>query len=224
MRWCARDWAAETAAEWGEDMQDYEQMPDEELIDRLREGETRITDYIMDKYKNLVRSKAGTMYLLGADREDLIQEGMIGLFKAIRDYDCGRDASFFTFAELCISRQMYSAVQAAGRKKHIPLNTYISLYSAGTEGSEEEENSILGVLEDRGLGPEELFIDRESVERLERQINEELSSFEKQVFELYITGMSYSQIAKLLGRDEKSTDNALQRLKGKIRRMIESSK
>lgn len=205
-------------------MQDYEQMPDEELIDRLREGETRITDYIMDKYKNLVRSKAGTMYLLGADREDLIQEGMIGLFKAIRDYDCGRDASFFTFAELCISRQMYSAVQAAGRKKHIPLNTYISLYSAGTEGSEEEENSILGVLEDRGLGPEELFIDRESVERLERQINEELSSFEKQVFELYITGMSYSQIAKLLGRDEKSTDNALQRLKGKIRRMIESSK
>lgn len=224
MRWCARDWAAETAAEWGEGMQDYEQMPDEELIDRLREGETRITDYIMDKYKNLVRSKAGTMYLLGADREDLIQEGMIGLFKAIRDYDCGRDASFFTFAELCISRQMYSAVQAAGRKKHIPLNTYISLYSAGTEGSEEEENSILGVLEDRGLGPEELFIDRESVERLERQINEELSSFEKQVFELYITGMSYSQIAKLLGRDEKSTDNALQRLKGKIRRMIESSK
>lgn len=224
MRWCARDWAAETAAEWGEGMQDYEQMPDEELIDRLREGETRITDYIMDKYKNLVRSKAGTMYLLGADREDLIQEGMIGLFKAIRDYDCGRDASFFTFAELCISRQMYSAVQAAGRKKHIPLNTYISLYSAGSEGSEEEENSILGVLEDRGLGPEELFIDRESVERLERQINEELSSFEKQVFELYITGMSYSQIAKLLGRDEKSTDNALQRLKGKIRRMIESSK
>lgn len=205
-------------------MQDYEQMPDEELIDRLREGETRITDYIMDKYKNLVRSKAGTMYLLGADREDLIQEGMIGLFKAIRDYDCGRDASFFTFAELCISRQMYSAVQAAGRKKHIPLNTYISLYSAGTEGSEEEENSILGVLEDRGLGPEELFIDRESVERLERQINEELSCFEKQVFELYITGMSYSQIAKLLGRDEKSTDNALQRLKGKIRRMIESSR
>lgn len=199
-------------------MEDYEQVSDEELIDRLRQGENRITDYIMDKYKNLVRSKAGTMYLLGADREDLIQEGMIGLFKAIRDYDSGRDASFFTFAELCISRQMYSAVQAAGRKKHIPLNTYISLYS---ESSEEEENGILGVLADGGQGPEELFIDRESVERLERRINEELSSFEKQVFELYITGMSYSQIAKLLDRDEKSTDNALHRLKTKIRRMIE---
>ena len=113
---------------------DYGQVTDEELIDRLRDGDTRITDYIMDKYKNLVRSKAGTMYILGADREDLIQEGMIGLFKAIRDYDSGRDASFYTFADLCISRQMYSAVQAAGRMKHIPLNTYISLYGEGTGG------------------------------------------------------------------------------------------
>ena len=199
---------------------DYGQVTDEELIDRLRDGDTRITDYIMDKYKNLVRSKAGTMYILGADREDLIQEGMIGLFKAIRDYDSGRDASFYTFADLCISRQMYSAVQAAGRMKHIPLNTYISLYGEGNGGGEEEEGDVLSALADRGLGPEEQFIDRESVERLEQQIERELSGFEKQVFELYITGMGYSQIAKLLGRDEKSTDNALQRLKGKIRRMI----
>ena len=199
---------------------DYGQVTDEELIDRLRDGDTRITDYIMDKYKNLVRSKAGTMYILGADREDLIQEGMIGLFKAIRDYDSGRDASFYTFADLCISRQMYSAVQAAGRMKHIPLNTYISLYGEGTGVGEDEEGEVLSALADRGLGPEEQFIDRESVERLEQQIERELSGFEKQVFELYITGMGYSQIAKLLGRDEKSTDNALQRLKGKIRRMI----
>lgn len=199
---------------------DYRQVTDEELIDRLRDGDTRITDYIMDKYKNLVRSKAGTMYILGADREDLIQEGMIGLFKAIRDYDSGRDASFYTFADLCISRQMYSAVQAAGRMKHIPLNTYISLYGEGIGGGEDEEGDVLSALADRGLGPEEQFIDRESVERLEQQIERELSGFEKQVFELYITGMGYSQIAKLLGRDEKSTDNALQRLKGKIRRMI----
>ena len=199
---------------------DYRQVTDEELIDRLRDGDTRITDYIMDKYKNLVRSKAGTMYILGADREDLIQEGMSGLFKAIRDYDSGRDASFYTFADLCISRQMYSAVQAAGRMKHIPLNTYISLYGEGTGGGEDEEGDVLSALADRGLGPEEQFIDRESVERLEQQIERELSGFEKQVFELYITGMGYSQIAKLLGRDEKSTDNALQRLKGKIRRMI----
>ena len=106
----------------------YSQYSDEELILRLRDGEERITDYIIDKYKNLVKSKAKCMYILGADNEDLIQEGMIGLFKAVRDYDCGRDASFFTFADLCISRQMYTAVQASRRQKHAPLNSYISLY------------------------------------------------------------------------------------------------
>lgn len=199
-------------------MQDFAQISDEELIVRLRDGEERITDYIMDKYKNLVRSKAGSMYILGGDRDDLIQEGMIGLFKAIRDYDSGRDASFFTFAELCISRQMYSAVQAAGRMKHIPLNSYISLYQTGEHG--EEEKNILDILVDNGLNPEDLVIDKENVESLEKQIDKELSGFEKQVLELYMTGMSYSQIAKVLGRDDKSTDNALQRLKAKIRRMI----
>lgn len=201
-------------------MQDYEQVTDEELIDRLRDGEEQITDYIMDKYKHLVRSKAGTMYILGADRDDLIQEGMIGLFKAIRDYDCGRDASFFTFAELCISRQMYSAVQAAGRMKHIPLNSYISLYGNGSQRGEEEENGILSMLADHGLNPEDLVIDRENVALLEKRMEQELSGFEKQVLDLYMTGMSYTQIAKVLGRDEKSTDNALQRLRGKIRKMI----
>ena len=105
---------------------DYEQYTDEELILRLRDGDSAVTDFIMDKYKNLVRSKAKAMYILGADNEDLIQEGMIGLFKAVRDYDTGRDASFYTFAELCITRQIYTAIQASGRQKHIPLNTYIS--------------------------------------------------------------------------------------------------
>lgn len=200
-------------------MLEYEQVSDEELIDRLRDGEEQIIDFIMDKYKNLVRNKAGSMFILGADRDDLIQEGMIGLFKAIRDYDSGRDASFFTFAELCISRQMYSAVQAAGRMKHIPLNSYISLYGNSSE-HEEEENNILGVLADNGLNPEDLFIDKENVEQLGKKMEQELSSFEKQVLDLYITGMSYSQIAKVLGRDEKSTDNALQRLKGKVKKML----
>lgn len=200
-------------------MPDFEQAADEELIVRLRDGEKQITDYIMEKYKNLVRSKAGSMYILGADRDDLIQEGMIGLFKAIRDYDSGRDASFFTFAELCISRQMYSAVQAAGRMKHIPLNTYISLYGNGA-GHGEEEDGILSILADHGLNPEDFVIDRENVEQLEKRMEQELSGFEKQVLDLYITGMSYSQIARVLGRDEKSTDNALQRVKGKIKKMI----
>lgn len=195
---------------------DFKQATDEELIDRIRDGEEQITDYIMDKYKYLVRNKAGSMYILGADREDLIQEGMIGLFKAIRDYDSGRDASFFTFAELCVSRQMYSAVQAAGRMKHIPLNSYISLYDGGENG----EESILNVLADHGQNPEDEFIDKENVRQLEQRMEKELSGFEKQVLDLYITGMTYGQIAKVLGRDEKSTDNALQRLRTKIRKMI----
>lgn len=200
-------------------MPDLEQASDEELIVRLRDGEQQITDYIMEKYKNLVRSKAGSMYILGADRDDLIQEGMIGLFKAIRDFDSGRDASFFTFAELCISRQMYSAVQAAGRMKHIPLNSYISLYGNGTEHGEEEDG-MLSILADHGLNPEDFVIDKENVELLEKRMEQELSGFEKQVLDLYVTGMSYSQIARVLGRDEKSTDNALQRLKSKIKKMI----
>ncbi|MBO6016184.1 MAG: sigma-70 family RNA polymerase sigma factor, partial [Lachnospiraceae bacterium] len=104
-------------------MEQYRSYTDEELLSRLRDGEPEITDYLMEKYKHLVRSKARTMFILGADNEDLIQEGMIGLFKAIRDYDSGRDASFYTFAELCIARQMYTAIQASGRKKHMPLNT-----------------------------------------------------------------------------------------------------
>lgn len=201
--------------------QEYSRASDEELIDRLRGGESRIMDFIMDKYKNLVRSKAKSMYILGGDNEDLIQEGMIGLFKAIRDYDCGRDASFYTFADLCISRQMYTAVQASNRQKHWPLNTYVSLSGNGRSRGENEEMELAEALsQDQDQNPETLFIDRERVEYLENQIDKELSIFEKQVLDLYLTGMSYSQIAKVLGREEKSTDNALQRLKGKIKRML----
>ena len=200
----------------------YQNESDEMLIERLRDGERDITDFIMNKYKNLVRSKAKSMYILGADTEDLIQEGMIGLFKAIRDYDAGRDASFYTFAELCISRQVYTAVQASNRKKHMPLNSYISLYSANeNEGGDnvgEEFINFLGLEPQKN--PEQLLIDKENVISLERKIEEELSTFEKQVLDLYLTGMSYSQIARVLGRDEKSTDNALQRMKSKIRKVI----
>lgn len=203
----------------------YEMYSDEELILMQRDGEDEITDYIMDKYKNLVRSKAKSMYILGADAEDLIQEGMIGLFKAVRDYDSGRDASFFTFADLCVSRQMYTAVQAAGRQKHAPLNTYISLYANSSDkGMREREggegelmNSIISQAE---RSPEELLIDKENVEVLEKTIEKELSGFEKQVLDLYLTGMKYTQIAKVLGKDEKSTDNALQRIKSKLKKAI----
>ncbi len=197
---------------------DYEQYTDEELILRLRDGDSAVTDFIMDKYKNLVRSKAKAMYILGADNEDLIQEGMIGLFKAVRDYDTGRDASFYTFAELCITRQIYTAIQASGRQKHIPLNTYISLYSANGDRDTSESELIHTIPAGRGNDPEELVIEKEKLEVLEQIIDSELSIFEKAVLDLYLTGMPHSQIAAVLGKDVKSTDNALTRIKSKIRR------
>ncbi len=199
--------------------EDYRQYSDEELLQRLRDGESSITDYIMDKYKGLVRNKARSMYILGADNDDLIQEGMIGLFKALRDYDSGRDASFATFADLCVSRQMYTAVQASRRQKHIPLNTYVSL--SGGQSPDSEEGEMAEVLAARfEQSPEDLVIDRENVDRLEKIIAKELSAFEKQVLDLYLTGMGYQQIARVLGRDEKSTDNALQRLKNKLKKQL----
>jgi RNA polymerase sporulation-specific sigma factor len=199
----------------------YAGKRDEELIDRLRAGEEVVMDYICEKYKNLVRSKAKSMFIIGGDNEDLIQEGMIGLFKAVRDYDCGRDASFYTFAELCINRQIYTAIQASQRRKHGPLNTYVSLYSKGNPAGNDEDRALLEALADKTeANPEDLVIDKERVADLEAAIDRELSPFEKQVLDLYLTGMKYGQIAKVLGRDDKSTDNALQRLKGKIRKML----
>ena len=199
----------------------YEGLSDVELIMRSRDGHSDVTDYLMEKYKDLVRSKARSMFILGADNDDLIQEGMIGLFKAVRDYDSGRDASFYTFAELCISRQIYTAVQASRRKKHIPLNNYISLYGNVSDDPADADKYLIDALQPDGdLSPEELVIDRENVHSLEQRIEESLSPFEKQVLDLYMTGMSYVKIAAVLGKDEKSTDNALQRLKSKIKKII----
>ena len=196
----------------------YSDYSDEELTGLLREGRRDITDYIMETFKGTVKAKARSMFLLGGDSDALIQEGMIGLFKDVREYDSGRDASFSTFAELCVSRQMYTAVQASTRKKHMPLNTYISLY--GAQGEAEEAELMNAIPADSEKSPEELFIDRENVEVLERTIEKELSAFEKQVLDLYITGMHTPQIARVLGRDAKSTDNARSRIRSKLRKAI----
>lgn len=197
----------------------YDDYTDEELIQMMRDGDDRVADYLCNKYKNLVRSKAKSMYILGAEPEDLIQEGMIGLFKAVRDYDIGRDAAFSTFADLCISRQIYNAIGASNRQKHMPLNSYVSLYER--VGEDGESSSLIDSLADSfELNPEELLIDKENVEDLERRIAKELSDFERQVFELHLTGMGYVQIAKVLGKDEKSTDNAIQRMRSKIRKIV----
>lgn len=203
-------------------VRDFSEYTDEELILLLREGETAVTDYIMEKYKNLVRSKAKSMFILGADKDDLIQEGMIGLFKAIRDYDSGRDASFFTFADLCVSRQMYTAVQSSNRKKHEPLNKYISLNASSEEIVEDSMGQeFMNMLANSiDQSPEEIIIDRENIKLLSEKIEQELSAFEKQVYDLHLTGMAYTDIAKVLGKDEKSTDNALQRIKNKLRKIL----
>lgn len=196
----------------------YDGIADEELLERFQAGEQDIMDYILNKYKNLVRKRAKDMYLIGGEGEDLIQEGMIGLFKAVRDYSPDRAASFFTFADLCISRQMYSAIKASNRIKHKPLNTYISLY-AQTNGDEAGNTDRFLIEQLHGMhteSPESLVIDRENVEDLQKLITEILSKFEQEVILLYLAGYDYVQIAQMSGRESKAVDNALQRAKGKL--------
>ena len=191
----------------------YGDFTDEQLIERLRSGETQIMEYILDKYKPLVRKKANAMYLIGGETDDLIQEGMIGLFKAIRDYDARREASFFHFAELCISRQLYNAVEASNRKKHAPLNSYVSFYA----GSEEEGQSLLDSLSSGEIGnPEDMIISQENAKQFWKQLRERLSGMEQQVLDEYLSGLNYKQIAQRMGKSPKAIDNALQRIKGKI--------
>ncbi len=195
---------------------------DEEIIENVRDGEASGMDELFERYKNVVRSIASTMYLIGGENEDLIQEGMIGLFKAVQEYDPGRDASFGTFARLCITRQIYSAVKASGRKKHIPLNTYVSLYE---ETKDDDENGRAVEVKDMlrasdTTEPEHVVLSNEKSEEIEKAIEEELSAFEKNVLELYVTGMSYSEIADVLGKNEKATDNAIQRIRSKLKKYL----
>lgn len=204
------------------DTRRFKEESDEQLIVRIHDGnEPDIIDYIMNKYKNLVRKKAGSMYILGADRDDLIQEGMIGLFKAIRDYDIGRDSSFLTFADLCVSRQMYSAIQASARKKHGPLNSYISIYARREDSETDAEYSLEDILESNSsFIPEEHVMEQENLKALEEAIDKELSPLERQVLDLYVTGMNVKRISAVLGRDEKSTDNAMQRIRHKLKKYL----
>ena len=192
----------------------YEAFSDEELIEKLRQGEDDITDYILEKYKPLVRKKTNAMYLIGGETEDLIQEGMIGLFKAIRDYKPDKDASFYHFAELCINRQLYSALEASNRKKHQPLNSYISL-------SEQEHPDAVAaeLLVDKESGPEQMVIEQEVWEEYKKRLAQKLSSMENQVLQYYLDGNHYIQIAEMMGKSPKSIDNALQRIRQKIRQM-----
>jgi len=198
-------------------MNKYDTMADEQLLRKLREGESDITDYIMDKYKYLVRKKAKAMYLLGGENDDLIQEGMIGLFKAVRDYDIHQENSFYSFADLCISRQMYTAIKLSQRQKHMPLNSYVSLYEQKEDANEEKQQPLIELLQaEKGNNPEELFLDKEYFLMLEQELKERLSDLENRVLHLHLMGEDYHSIAKLLDKSPKSIDNALQRIKKKM--------
>lgn len=195
----------------------YTDISDENLLIRLKNGENQIMDYIMEKYKFLVRKNAKAMYLIGGDSDDLLQEGMIGLFKAVRDFDESKESSFYNFANICISRQLYSAIKASNRKKHIPLNTYISLYS---QNDDEDAKLIEQFSCDANANPEQQMISRESFEDLYSRVFDELSSFEKEVMKCYLDDMNYEEIADKLGKNKKSVDNALHRIRNKISRKL----
>ncbi len=203
--------------------ENMEALPEEVLIQRAQAQDYDAMDALMQRYKGIVRKRARSLFIIGGDQDDLMQEGMIGLFKAIQDYDKSKEAVFSTFAELCISRQLYSAVKSSNRKKNIPLNTYVSIYSpAYSEQGEETEGSFMvdHSLEAAELSPEEILIDRENVRSLRRKIEECLSAMEKQVFDLYMEGMTYQEIARHLDKEPKSIDNALQRIKSKVNKAL----
>ncbi len=193
-------------------MSEYSGKSDAELIRLLRAGDEQVMDFLMDKYKYLVRKRANALFLLGGDTDDLIQEGMIGLFKAVRDYEESA-GSFAGFAQLCINRQMYTAIESAARKKHVPLNSYISL-SEDDDGREREFSADFAAANDQN--PEQMMIERENIEEIAAGIKDQLSPLEQSVLDLSLEGLSYRQIAEELNRPEKSIDNALQRIRGKI--------
>jgi len=202
------------------DAENLEHLTDEELVSLAKDGNTVALEYLISKYKNFVRSKARTYFLIGADREDIIQEGMIGLYKAIRDYRYDRQASFRAFAEICVTRQIITAIKTATRQKHMPLNSYVSLNKPVYE--EESERTLSDVLTQGKAGnPEELFIDQEDYLDIESTMQRILSPLEQEVVNLYLEGKSYVEIAQHLDRQVKSVDNALQRVKRKLEQYLE---
>lgn len=198
----------------------YAEMLDEDIVDLAQQGEQFAVEFLVEKYKNFVRAKARSYFLIGADKEDIIQEGMIGLFKAIRDYKLDKLTSFRAFAELCITRQIITAIKTATRQKHIPLNSYVSLNKPVYD--EESDRTLIDILSTtRITNPEEIIISREEFVFIEKKMGEILSSLEWKVLMAYLEGKSYQEIAVDLKRHVKSIDNALQRVKRKLEKYLE---
>lgn len=198
----------------------YDSMEDEDIVEEAKTGDPCAMEYLISKYKNFVKVKARAYFLIGADKEDIIQEGMIGLYKATRDYDRDKLTSFKAFAELCITRQIITAIKTATRQKHIPLNSYISLNKPIYD--EESDRTLLDVVSEIKItDPEEIIISSEELYSMESKIVELLSDLEWEVLMAYLDGKSYQEIAKELHRHVKSIDNALQRVKRKLERYLE---
>lgn len=201
----------------------YGEKTDEEIVAMAQSGDSIALEYLLGKYKNFVRSKARSYFLIGADHEDIVQEGMIGLFKSIRDYQAERLSSFRAFAELCITRQIITAIKTATRQKHVPLNSYVSLNKPIYD--EESDRTLMDVIvEGHAQNPEELIIGQEDIVSIRDRVDEVLSSLEQEVLSAYLDGKSYQEIADKLGRHVKSIDNALQRVKRKLEKFMEESK
>jgi RNA polymerase sporulation-specific sigma factor len=199
---------------------DYSNMEDEEVLTYVNAGCRQGMEYLIEKYKPLVRAKARSYFLVGADREDIVQEGMIGLFKAVRDYKPEKQIPFKAFADICITRQVITAVKAATRQKHIPLNSYVSLNKKVFD--EDSDKYLIEVIEEASVtNPEELLISKEEICFIESLVIELLSPFEKEVLRKYLSGITYQEIAKQLNKPVKSIDNALQRLKKKIEKKLQ---
>lgn len=201
-------------------MTQYDLRSDEEIVEAVREGDSDALEYLINKYRNFVRAKARSYFLIGADREDIVQEGMIGLYKSIRDFRGDKLSSFKAFAELCVTRQIITAIKTATRQKHIPLNSYVSLDKPIYD--EDSDRTLLDVIcGTRVTDPEELIINKEEFVGLEDKMGEILSDLERKVLMLYLDGRSYQEIAVDLDRHVKSIDNALQRVKRKLERYLE---
>lgn len=197
----------------------YNAMTDEDIVEAARADHPLALDFLINKYKNFVKARARTYFLIGADRDDIVQEGMIGLFKAIRDYDRTKLASFRSFAEICITRQIITAIKTATRQKHIPLNSYVSLNKPLFE--QESDRTLLDMIEgSKDPDPLEIFISKEEIDYMESQIGELLSELEWKVLRRYVEGQSYQEISKEIDRDVKCIDNALQRVKKKLERQL----
>lgn len=197
---------------------EFEGLTDEEIVSLAKKGNDLAIEYIVKKYSNFIRLKFKSYFLVGGEYDDVLQEGMIGLYKAVRDFDAEKDASFKTFAELCITRNIITAVKSSTRKKHSPLNGYVSLDEPETNYTYFESTNFWS--EQRGLDPEQIMIEKENVKGMECKIDELLSSFEAEVLMLHLGGYPYGKIAEKLGKDMKSVDNALQRIKRKLEKHL----